>query len=209
MSISVCVLLNQLDLTVIYYDEHHCLTVQTRTHIYTFCLRRQNCTLRKAYCTKWSRAQKDCTILKNHAQLLTIDNEQERLLVSDIMKNYLYETRLTFNGSSYRYYKLADFLWIDGVRQGYSNRIFQRMTYFGFLLADNRTYLWKNGLESIPEHLWCPKDQCNARDRNHVMLNLVCNKTNPLICLGTRCEWRPAPYVCKRIRPKDRNYFFW
>ena len=112
-----------LDLTVIYYDEHHCLTVQTRTHLYSFCLRRQNCTLRKAYCTKWSRAEKECKILKNHAQLLTIDNDQERRLVSDIMDIYFNETRLTFNGSSYRYYKLADFLWIDGIRQGYSNQI--------------------------------------------------------------------------------------
>jgi hypothetical protein len=34
------------------------------------------------------------------------------------MNNYLYETRLAFNGSSYRYYNLADFLWIDGIQQG-------------------------------------------------------------------------------------------
>ncbi len=107
------------DLTSIYYDEHHCLTVQTRSHLYTFCLRRQNCPLRKSYCTKWSQSQQDCTLLKNQAQLLTIDNEQERILVTDIMKDYFDETRLTFNGSSYPYYKLADFIWIDGIQQSY------------------------------------------------------------------------------------------
>ena len=107
------------DLTSIYYDEQHCLTVQTRSHLYTFCLRRQNCTFKKAYCTKWSQAQQDCTLFKNQAQLLTIDNEQERTLVTDMMKDYLHETRLSFNGSSYPYYELADFAWIDGIRQGY------------------------------------------------------------------------------------------
>ncbi len=82
-----------------------------------------------------------------------------------------------------------------------------KIIYFDFILADNRTYLWKNGLETIPENLWCPKSQCTSRDLNRVTLNLSCNKSNPLICLGTRCEWRPAPYACKRLRPKDRKYF--
>jgi hypothetical protein len=112
------VLSYELDLTSIYYDEHHCLTVQTHTHLYTFCLRRQNCTLKQSFCTKWSHAQKDCQLLKNQAQLLTIDNENERLLITDIVNNYFNETRLTFNGSSYRYYRLADFIWIDGIQQG-------------------------------------------------------------------------------------------
>jgi hypothetical protein len=114
----VLILFDRLDLTSIYYDEHHCLTVQTRTHLYTFCLRRRECIPRKAYCTKWSLAQKECQLLKNHSQLLTIDNEQERILISDIIENYYHETRLTFNGSSYRYFQLADFLWIDGIQQG-------------------------------------------------------------------------------------------
>jgi hypothetical protein len=103
----------------IYYDEHHCLTVQTHSHLYTFCLRRQNCIPKKAYCSKWSQAQQNCRILKNQAHLLTIENEQERKLITDIMQNNLHETRLTFNGSSYRYYELADFVWIDGIQQGY------------------------------------------------------------------------------------------
>ncbi len=77
-----------------------------------------------------------------------------------------------------------------------------------FSLADNRTYLRKNGLETIPEHLWCPQNECNSIGRPRVMLNLLCIKNNSLICLGTRCEWKPAPYVCKRIRPKDRKYSF-
>jgi hypothetical protein len=114
----VLILSYELDLTSIYYDEHHCLTVQTRIHLYTFCLRRQECIPRQAFCTKWSRAQKECQLLKNHSQLLTIDNEQERILITDIIENYYHETRLTFNGSSYRYFQLADFIWIDGVQQG-------------------------------------------------------------------------------------------
>jgi len=40
------------------------------------------------------------------------------MLITDIIKDYFNETRLTFNGSSYRYYQLADFLWIDGIQQG-------------------------------------------------------------------------------------------
>jgi len=105
------------DSTSVYYDEDHCLTVQSRTHLYTFCLRRQECIPRKAFCTKWSKAQQNCQIYKNNSQLLTIDNHAEQMLITDIVNNYLDETRLTFNGSSYRYFQLADFLWIDGIRQ--------------------------------------------------------------------------------------------
>ncbi|CAF5180993.1 unnamed protein product, partial [Rotaria magnacalcarata] len=133
------------NLTSIYYDEQHCLTVQTRSYLYTFCLRRQNCTETKAYCTKWSQAQNDCKILKNQANLLTIENDQERLLVTDIIQNYSHETRLAFNGSSYRFYHSSHFVWIDGVLQ-----------------ADSQRYLWNNGREPIPEHLWCPKNECDS-----------------------------------------------
>ncbi|CAF3757932.1 unnamed protein product [Rotaria socialis] len=173
--------------TSIYYDEHHCLTVQTRSHLYTFCLRRQNCTATKAYCTKWSQAQNDCKTLKKQADLLTIENDQERSLVTDIIQNYSHETRLTFNGSSYRFYHSSDFVWIDGVLQ-----------------ADSQRYLWNNAREPIPEHLWCPKNECNSTPHDRVMLNLMCHKNNSLVCLGTRTEWHPAPYICKRIRTKDQ-----
>lgn len=109
----------QLDSLTTYYDEQNCLTVETRTHIYSFCLRRQNCTGTQAFCTKWSQALKECATSKNDAGLLTIENDAERSLVTDIMKKYSYETRLTLNGSSYPYYKQSDFVWIDGVQQGY------------------------------------------------------------------------------------------
>ncbi|CAF2061075.1 unnamed protein product [Rotaria magnacalcarata] len=178
------------NLTSIYYDEQHCLTVQTRSYLYTFCLRRQNCTETKAYCTKWSQAQNDCKILKNQANLLTIENDQERLLVTDIIQNYSHETRLAFNGSSYRFYHSSHFVWIDGVLQ-----------------ADSQRYLWNNGREPIPEHLWCPKNECDSTPRDRVMLNLMCHKKNSLVCLGTRREWYPAPYICKRVRTKDQCPF--
>ncbi len=77
--------------------------------------------------------------------------------------------------------------------------------FVNFLLVDNRTYVWKNGLDSIPEHLWCQTNESNTRDNQRVMLNLLFNKNNSLICLGKRIEWNLAPYVCKRIRPKDRK----
>jgi hypothetical protein len=109
-----------LDSTAIYYDEHHCLTVQSLTHLYTFCFRRQTCEARKAYCTKWSQAQKECQSLKDNAHLLTIESEDERALITDIVDDYRYETRLTFNGSSYRYFVLTNYLWIDGVQKGLS-----------------------------------------------------------------------------------------
>lgn len=86
--------------------------------MYTFCFRRQNCAPRQAYCTKWSQAQKNCQLLIDQSQLLTIDNQQERLLITDVLKKYINETRLTFNGSSYQYFQLADFLWIDGIQKG-------------------------------------------------------------------------------------------
>ncbi|CAF4918801.1 unnamed protein product, partial [Rotaria socialis] len=60
----------------------------------------------------------------------------------------------------------------------------------------------------IPEHLWCPKNECNSTPHDRVMLNLMCHKNNSLVCLGTRTEWHPAPYICKRIRTKDRKYKF-
>ena len=80
---------------MIYYDEDHCLTVQSLTHVYTFCLRRQQCPLRQAYCTKWHQAEKICQTTKNQARLLTIDNSLEQSLVSDIIEKYWHETRLT------------------------------------------------------------------------------------------------------------------
>jgi hypothetical protein len=52
---------------------------------------------------------------------MTIDNDQERMLVTQIINDYYDETRLNYNGSSYRYYRLADFLWIDGIQQGLLN----------------------------------------------------------------------------------------
>ncbi|CAF0912575.1 unnamed protein product [Adineta ricciae] len=173
--------------THLYYDEHHCLSVQTRSHLYSFCLRRQNCTEKQAFCTKWSEARKQCQLVKNQAQLLTIENESEQILVKDTINSYHNETRLVYDGSTYRYYDLADFVWIDGVQQ-----------------PDKQTYLWGNKLETIPEHLWCPKDECTSLDRDRVMLSLICNKTKSSICLATRLEWTPAPYICKRTRPIDQ-----
>lgn len=174
------------DSTSIYYDEDHCLTVQSRTHLYTFCLRRQECFPRKAYCTKWSQAQQKCQLNKNNSQLLTIDNQAEQTLINDIIERYHEETRLTFNGSSYQYFQLADFLWIDGIQQ-----------------RDNQTYLWKNGQEKIPDRYWCPKSECTSVEHPRVMLNLLCRQNRSVVCLGTRLEWKPAPYACKRIRSID------
>ena len=56
-------------------------------------------------------------MIKNQAQLLTIENEQERTLVKNTINSYHNETRLVYDGSTYRYYELADFVWIDGVQQ--------------------------------------------------------------------------------------------
>lgn len=201
--------MNNFDSIPIYYDEEHCLTAQTPSHLYTFCLRRQTCPLRQAFCTKWTQAKKNCQLLKDQSQLLTIDNQQERLLITDIVRKYHNETRLRYNGSSYRYFTLADFLWIDGIQNGKKKSLdlFDFEKEFCFYLEKNGTYLWKNGQEIIPENLWCPKNQCNSIDRPRVMLNLLCRNNNSLICLGTRVEWKPAPYVCKRPKPKDGKIF--
>ncbi|CAF1375263.1 unnamed protein product [Adineta steineri] len=174
--------------TLIYYDEERCLNVESGSHIYTFCLRRQTCPLKKqAFCTKWTTAQEACQSLDKDSNLLTIDNEEERILITDIMKNYINETRLTFSGRSNQHYGFANFVWIDGIQQ-----------------TDSQIYLWKNGLESIPDYLWCSKKNCNQMHRERVMINLLCNKNNSLICLSTHYEWKLAPYICKRIRPKDQ-----
>ena len=61
-------------------------------------------------------------MLSNHSHLLTIDNEPERVLVTDIIDDYRDETRMAYNGSVYRYYRLAEFIWIDGSRQGRCDR---------------------------------------------------------------------------------------
>lgn len=65
--------------------------------------------------------------------------------------------------------------------------------------------MWGNEHEVIPEHLWCTKDECTTFNRDRVMLSLLCNKTKSSVCLATRQEWTPAPYICKRTRPIDRN----
>ena len=93
---------------------------------------------------------------------------------------------------------------------GFSLRIVCLRKYIScfFFLANNQTYLWKNGLEPIPDYLWCPKNECNPVNRTRVMLNLLCTRNNSLVCLGTRYEIKPAPYICKRSRPIDRKYFF-
>ena len=76
-----------------------------------------------------------------------------------------------------------------------------------WILGNNRTYLWKNGLETIPDHLWCARNECTSMGEPRVMLNLLCHRNSSLICLGTRLEWKPAPYICKRIRPIDGKDF--
>lgn len=75
-----------------------------------------------------------------------------------------------------------------------------------FYLGDSSTYIWKHERETVPDHLWCPKGECNPSYQERVMLNLVCSKGNSLVCLGTRDEWKPAPYICKRARPRNRKY---
>ena len=92
--------------------------MQTQTYLYTFCFRRQMCHNRQAYCTKWIQAQKKCQSLDDQAQLLTIENLKERELITDIVDQYQSETRLAYNGSSYRYFRFADYMWIDGIQQG-------------------------------------------------------------------------------------------
>ncbi|CAF1322714.1 unnamed protein product, partial [Didymodactylos carnosus] len=121
---------------------------------------------------------------KKGADLLTIENDEERKLVTDITSIYLNESLLTYNGSTYKYYKLADFLWIDGVQQ-----------------ADRVTYVWDIiGNSTIPDHLWCLSG-CNGKDRNRVMLNMRCS--SGLACLGTRKEWAAGPFVCKKQKLVD------
>ena len=198
-----------LDSTAIYYDEHHCLTAQSLTHLYTFCFRRQTCSPRKAYCTKWSQAQQECQSLKDNARLLTIENEQERALITDVVDDYRYETRLTYNGSSYRYFVLAHYLWIDGIQKGLSIILSDGLASFRFSSSsfkDNYTYRWKDDREVIPKHLWCPEDGCDSMGRDRVTLNMLCKKNQTAVCLGTSIQWKLAPYACKRPRPRDRKF---
>lgn len=41
------------------------------------------------------------------------------------------------------------------------------------------------------------------------MVNMLCHQNNSPICLGSRLEWKPAPYICKRPRPIDSKDFRW
>ncbi|CAF1626839.1 unnamed protein product, partial [Didymodactylos carnosus] len=99
---------------VIIYDKDKCIVVQSSNNLYYFCFRRQNCTGTNAYCLKWIQAKNVCQY--KGGDLLTIETENERQFVSSIVIKYLNESLLTHNGSTYKNYQLAQYLWIDGVR---------------------------------------------------------------------------------------------
>ena len=76
---------------------------------------------------------------------------------------------------------------------------------FSFQGNNQTDYFWKEKKEIIPDYLWCPRNQCDSKGRERVMLNHLCRNEQKLICLGTRSGWKLAPFACKRSRTIDCN----
>lgn len=78
-------------------------------------------------------------------------------------------------------------MWIDGLRDS------------------NDSYHWniyENISTSISDRYWCDKmTNCSGgKGRDHVVLNIVCqtDKKFAQICLASRRQSEPGPYICKR-----------
>lgn len=108
-----------LDETRMFYDSDACLVARTRTHQYTFCFRRQNCSHSpsSAFCTTKFHAQNHCFNEKNESNLLTIDNNEEYQLINEIISQYSDETLLNLEGRIInKYIVRAQWMWINGIR---------------------------------------------------------------------------------------------
>lgn len=108
---------NISDDTIIFFDSNACLIARTQTHQYTFCFRRQSCQQSKtaAFCTTKTDAERICKQEKDGSDLLTIENDDEYQLISDIISRYANETVLNQNGLlTHKLNKPATWMWIDG-----------------------------------------------------------------------------------------------
>lgn len=108
-----------LDDTIIFHDANSCLVARSRTHQYTFCFRRQACSLSQssAFCTTRSLAEDACEREKNHSQLLTIENDDEYRLINEMVSLYSNETLLNMHGRlANKYIVRAQWMWIGGIR---------------------------------------------------------------------------------------------
>jgi hypothetical protein len=79
-------------------------------------------------------------------------------------------------------------MWIDGIKDF------------------NENYYWnitEKNLTAIPDKYWCNNiTNCSGgKGRDHVVLNIVCqlNKKTSQVCLASRRQSEPGPFICKRI----------
>lgn len=79
-------------------------------------------------------------------------------------------------------------MWIDGIKDS------------------NDTYYWntsENTLTPILDKYWCNNmaNCAGGKGRDHAVLNIVCqtNKKFSQICLASRRQSEPGPFICKRV----------
>jgi hypothetical protein len=179
-----------LDNTIVFYDSTPCVIARTDTHQYTFCFRRQTCSQSQtsAFCTAKSDAYDICQRDKDGSNLLTIENDDEYQLINDVITSYSNQTLLNSQGLvKNKYIQRAQWMWIDGSK------------------GLNNFYQWNisgNYLTPIPDKFWCDNiSHClGGKGRDHIVLNIVCqtNKRIAQVCLGSRRQTEPGPFICKR-----------
>jgi hypothetical protein len=86
-----------------------------------------------------------------------------------------------------KYIVRAQWMWIDGIKDL------------------NDTYYWninENNVTKITDNYWCDnrKNCSGGKGRDHVVLNIVCqlNKEDFQVCLSSRRQLEPGPFICKR-----------
>lgn len=205
-----------LDETRIFYDSDSCLVARTRTHQYTFCFRRQNCSHSpsSAFCTTKYQAQTICYTEKNQSNLLTIDNNEEYRLINEIISQYSDESLLNCEGRQIsKYVVRAQWMWINGIRSRSMQWIRNVIILCDFVLDSEDQYHWNVTYGAIPDHLWCDqKANCSGgKGRDHIVLNIICqtNDNRQQICLASRRASEPGPFVCKRRLTDHEGKTIW
>jgi len=77
----------------------------------------------------------------------------------------------------------------------------------------NDIYRWNisnNSSIPIKDKYWCDNlTNCSGgKGRDHIVLNIVCqtNKRMSQICLASRRQSEPGPFICKRtLKPNERK----
>jgi hypothetical protein len=103
-------------------------------------------------------------------------------------------------------------MWIDGLKGFFFDVQKKENEIFSLLIGLNDTYQWnvhENIVTPIIDKYWCDNiANCSGgKGRDHVVLNIVCqtNKTTSQVCLASRRQSEPGPFICKRTLKSNES----